>query len=117
MSNELNLGASFLSQNGEIYFGGIQGFNYVKPSEAFQINKNIRVYFSGIEVENVPVFPEQDGILSQSIAFTDRITLPYNKRSLKLRFFANDLSNPDRIEYKYVMSGDEIGRASCRERV
>ncbi|WP_417264885.1 adenylate/guanylate cyclase domain-containing protein [Brumimicrobium sp.] len=107
MSNELNLGASFLSQNGEIYFGGIQGFNYVKPSEAFQINKNIRVYFSGIEVENVPVFPEQDGILSQSIAFTDRITLPYNKRSLKLRFFANDLSNPDRIEYKYVMSGDD----------
>jgi len=107
MSNELNLGASFLSQNGEIYFGGIQGFNYVKPSEAFQINKNIRVYFPGIEVENEIIFPEQDGILTQSIAFTDRIKLPYNRRSLKLRFFANDLSNPDRIEYKYVMSGDD----------
>jgi len=107
MSNELNLGASFLSKNGEIYFGGIQGFNYIKPSEAFQINKNIRVYFSGIEVENEAVFPEKDGILSQSISFTDRIKLPYNKRSLKLRFFANDLSNPERIEYKYVMSGDD----------
>jgi class 3 adenylate cyclase/ligand-binding sensor domain-containing protein len=107
MSNELNLGASFLSQNGEIYFGGIQGFNYINPKEAFQVNKNIRVYFSGIEVENEAVYPQKNGILSQSIAFTDRIKLPYNKRSLKLRFFANDLSNPERIEYKYVMSGDD----------
>ncbi len=107
MSNELNSGASFVSKNGEIYFGGIQGFNYVKPSEAFQVNKNIRVYFSGIEVENVPLFPEENGILTQSIAFTDHIVIPYNKRSLKLRFFANDLSNPDRIEYKYVMTGDD----------
>jgi len=107
MSNELNLGGSFVSQNGEIYFGGIQGFNYIKPSEAFQVNKNIHVYFSGMEVENVVVLPEKDGILSQSISFTDRIKLPYNKRSLKLRFFANDLSNPERIEYKYIMSGDD----------
>jgi class 3 adenylate cyclase/ligand-binding sensor domain-containing protein len=107
MSNELNSGASFVSKNGEIYFGGIQGFNYVKPSEAFQVNKNIRVYFSGIELENEALFPEENGILTQSIAFTDHIKIPYNQRSLKLRFFANDLSNPDRIEYKYVMSGDD----------
>ena len=107
MSDELNFGASFVSKSGEIYFGGIQGFNYVKPSEAFQVNKNIRVYFSGIELENEALYPEENGILTQSIAFTDRIKIPYNQRSLKLRFFANDLSNPDRIEYKYVMSGDD----------
>lgn len=107
MSNELNSGASFVSKSGEIYFGGIQGFNYVKPSEAFQVNDNIRVYFSGIELENEPIFPEENGILTQSIAFTDHILIPYNQRSLKLRFFANDLSNPERIEYKYVMSGDD----------
>ncbi len=107
MSNELNFGAGFTSKNGEVYFGGIQGFNYVKPEEAFQINKNIRVYFSGIELENKALFPVENGILTQSIAFTDRIVIPYNKRSLKLRFFANDLSNPERIEYKYVMTGDD----------
>lgn len=107
MSNELNSGASFVSKSGEVYFGGIQGFNYVKPSEAFQVNNNVRVYFSGIELENEPIFPEENGILTQSIAFTDRIVIPYNRRSLKLRFFANDLSNPERIEYKYVMTGDD----------
>ena len=107
MSNELNQGASFVSSNGEIYFGGIQGYNYVKPSEAFQKNSEMRVFLTGIEVENEIVFPSENGILSKRIAFTKKITLPYNKRSLKLRFFANDLSNPDRIEYKYIMSGDD----------
>ncbi|RFC55873.1 adenylate/guanylate cyclase domain-containing protein [Brumimicrobium aurantiacum] len=107
MSNELNSGASFVSKTGEIYFGGIQGFNYIKPSEAFNVNKNLRVYFSGIELENEAIFPSEDGLLSQSIAFTEHLLIPYNKRSLKLKFFANDLSNPDRIEYKYVMSGDD----------
>lgn len=107
MSNELNSGASFVSNNGEIYFGGIQGFNYVKQSEAFQVNKNIRVYFSSLELENERIYPEENGILTQSIAFTDYILIPYSQRSLKLRFFANHLSNPDRIEYKYVMTGDD----------
>ncbi|PKR82095.1 hypothetical protein CW751_01795 [Brumimicrobium salinarum] len=107
MSNELNLGASFVSKAKEVYFGGIQGFNYIQPEQAFEINRNIHVYFSGIEVENEPVFPEKDGILSQSIAYTDKIKLPYTQRSLKLNFFANDLTHPERIEYKYVMSGDD----------
>lgn len=107
MSNELNQGASFVDQAGNIYFGGIQGYNFVNPSEAFYTNDNLTVYFSGIKIENKPVFPEKGGILTQSIAFTHKINLPYTKRSLKLRFFANDLTNPDRIEYKYVMKGSD----------
>ena len=109
MSNEFNLGASFISKGGEIYFGSIEGINYFKPSNVFYINNNIHVFFSEIEIENKALFPSEHGILSQNIAFTDRIRLPYDKRSLKLRFFANDLSSPDRIRYKYVLSGgDEI---------
>lgn len=109
MSNELNQGASFLSQSGNIYFGGIKGYNFVNPKEAFYTNENLKVYFSGISVENRPIFPKEGGILSQSIAFTKEITLSYSERSLKLKFFANDLTNPDRIEYKYVINGGDDG--------
>lgn len=107
MSNELNLGASFVAKNNEIYFGGILGYNYIAPEEAFDNNNEINVYFSGIEVENQKIFPNNSEVLSQSIAYTDKIVLPYNQRSLKLLFFANDLSNPERIEYKYTMKGDD----------
>ncbi len=107
MSNELNLGASFVAKNSEIYFGGILGYNYIAPQEAFEKKSELKVYFSGVEVENEKVFPHNSEILSQSIAYTEKIILPYNKRSLKLLFFANDLSNPERIEYKYTMKGDD----------
>lgn len=107
LSNELNLGASYVSNNDRVYFGGIQGYNYVNPKDAFYTNNKIKVFFSGIEVDNKSVFPEENGILSESIAFTEKIYLSYDKRSLKLRFFANDLSNPDRIEYKYILSGKD----------
>lgn len=107
MSNELNLGASFVAKNGEIYVGGIQGYNYFNPYDAFSINNNVRVYFSGIEVDNEVILPSEEGFLTKNIAFTKQIKLPYNKRSLKLKFFADDLSNPERIEYKYVLKGKE----------
>lgn len=107
MSDELNLGASFSSQTGEVYFGGIQGYNYFLPEDAFEKNQTLRVYFSGIEVENEKIYPEVGGIIEKSISFTESIKLPYQRRSLKLRFFADDLSNPERIEYKYVLKGGD----------
>lgn len=107
MSDELNLGASFTSKTGEIYFGGIQGYNYFLPEDAFEKNQTLRVYFSGIEVENEKINPTEGGIIEKSISFTESIMLPYQRRSLKLRFFADDLSNPERIEYKYILSGGD----------
>lgn len=107
MSDELNLGASFTSQTGEVYFGGIQGYNYFLPEDAFEKNQTLRVYFSGIEVENEKIYPEVGGIIEKSISFTESIKLPYQRRSLKLRFFADDLSSPERIEYKYILKGGD----------
>lgn len=107
MSDELNLGASFTSKNGEIYFGGIQGYNYFDPSKPLTRTSNLNVYFSRIEIENEKITPEQSSFLNQSISFTKNLELPYNQRSLNLFFFADDLSNPDRIEYKYVLKGDD----------
>ena len=107
MSNELNLGASYVAQNNDIYFGGILGYNYISPEQAFQKNKLLNVYFSGIEVENKTITPATSDLLEKSITYTEKIVLPYNERSLKLTFFTDDLSNPERIEYKYIMRGDD----------
>lgn len=116
-SNELNSGASFTSKSGEIYFGGIQGFNYFNEQDVFYINKNINVYFSTLEIDNEVVIPSEKGILKKSISFTDKIVLPYNKKILKLTFFADDLSNPEKIQYKYKLVGkvnveEELGTSN-----
>lgn len=116
-SNELNSGASFTAKNGEIYFGGIQGFNYFNEKDVFYVNKDITVYFSNLEIDNEVVIPSKDGILTKSLSFTNHIILPYNKKTLKLNFFADDLSNPEKISYKYKLVGkvnieEEIGTSN-----
>jgi class 3 adenylate cyclase/ligand-binding sensor domain-containing protein len=107
MSDELNQGASFTSRTGEIYFGGIQGYNYFDPLQPLTRSSDLKVYFSRLDIENERVLPEENGYLSRSISYTKELHLPYNKRSLNLQFFADDLGSPERIEYKYVLSGDD----------
>lgn len=107
MSDELNLGASFVSKTGEIYFGGIQGYNYFDPKKPLTRSSKLSVYFSRIEIENEIISPKQSDYLEKSISFTKSIKLPYKQRSLNLFFFADELNNPDRIEYKYVLTGDD----------
>lgn len=106
MSNELNLGASFTSKTGEVYFGGIQGFNYFDPSESLVKRTNLNVFFSRIEVENDKVDPNNSEFIESSISFAKKIKLPYKSRSVNIYFYADNLSSPERTEYKYRLSGD-----------
>lgn len=107
MSNELNLGASFTSKTGEIYFGGIQGFNYFDPSQSLVKRTNLNVFFSRIEVENEKVDPTSSEFIESSISFAKKINLPYKSRSVNIYFYADNLSSPERTEYKYRLSGDD----------
>lgn len=109
LSDELNLGASFTSKNGEIYIGGIQGFNYFDPSQDITRQSPLNVFFTRLEIDNRVATPQQSPFLEKAIGYTKTLTLPYHLRSLSISFFADDLSNPDRIEYKYTLGGsDEV---------
>lgn len=108
MSNELNLGASFKSKTGEIYFGGIQGYNYFDPKFPLNKTKDLKVVFSSFEVNNEKQIPFKSDLLTVSISQTNHIDLPYKKRSFNLTFFVDDLSHPERVEYKYELLGNQL---------
>lgn len=107
MSNELNIGASYTSKDGIIYFGGIQGYNYFDPSYPLIRTAELNVFFSSLVLENIRITPASSDILEQSISYTRYLNLPFNKRSIQLFFFADDLSNPSRVEYKYRLTGED----------
>lgn len=108
MSNELNLGASFSSSTGEIYFGGIQGYNYFDPNQRVVRISNLSVVFSRLEIENERILPGMGEYISEGIAYAKVIQLPYRHKGLNLYFYADNLSFPERTEYKYVLtSGSE----------
>jgi class 3 adenylate cyclase/ligand-binding sensor domain-containing protein/predicted metal-dependent HD superfamily phosphohydrolase len=104
MSNELNLGACFASVTGELYFGGIQGYNYFDPQQRLVRISNLSVVLWRLDIENERILPGVGDYITEGIAFAKVISLPYRHKGLNLYFYADNLSFPERTEYKYILS-------------
>lgn len=110
MSNEFNIGAYMYSQTGELFFGGIYGFNYFNPLELTIQQQDIKVIFSQFKLENEWLKPNEKGSpLVQPVFLTKEISLPYQHRSFTLRFQPSDISKPEKINYKYLLEGSDEG--------
>jgi ligand-binding sensor domain-containing protein/class 3 adenylate cyclase/predicted metal-dependent HD superfamily phosphohydrolase len=110
MSNEFNLGAHLNSGTGELYFGGIYGYNYFDPKRLAENVRQIDVVITKFKLDKHWLKPNEKGSpLIKPIALTDQIELGYRQRSFTLRFQPSDLSNPDQVNYKYILEGSDEG--------
>lgn len=110
MGNEFNQGAFLRSKSGELYFGGINGYNYFNPSELSEIQKPVEVVFTKLKLDKDWLIPgDESKILQSSVFDTKRLSFSYKQRSFTLKFMALNMSNPDLIAYKYVLEGSEEG--------
>ncbi|MDB4848146.1 hypothetical protein OAI02_06600, partial [Candidatus Pseudothioglobus singularis] len=108
MSNEFNLGAFMKTKKGELYFGGIYGFNYFNPAELKNTEKDIGVIFTKFKLEGEWMkYGEKGSPLIKPVYETKEIYLSYRNRSFTLKFQPSDLSSPELINYKCVLSGEE----------
>ena len=113
MSNEFNMGSYLKSKTGELYFGGISGYNFFNPKNLVQRQKDIHVHFSKIKIDRDWVKPdEKNSPLKKPISKTTHIDLSYLQRNITLQFIASDLSNPELINYKYRIDGLDEGETS-----
>ena len=110
MSNEFNLGAHMQSKSGNLFFGGIYGYNHFDPSELQDQQKDIDVVFTRFKLENDWLTPNSEGSpLVEPIFQTKEIYLSYKQRSFTIKFQSSDLSNPEQINYKYILEGSDEG--------
>ncbi|MDD2982139.1 MAG: adenylate/guanylate cyclase domain-containing protein [Crocinitomicaceae bacterium] len=109
MSNEFNQGAYLQASNGYFYFGGIYGFNYFNPKNLYNVSKNVDVRILKFKLDGDWIHPGESDFLKQSISNTDAIELGYKQRSFTIKIMPTDLSNPQLIEYKYVLEGSDEG--------
>lgn len=99
-----SLGAGLLTNNGEMYFGGIDGFNYFSPN-ALHYNRNIpAVVFTGLKVDNNTVVPGEHGIIEVDIAMARQINLDY-KQNFSIDFNTLDFTSPNECQYLYKLEG------------
>lgn len=110
-SYEFNGGAYFKSRGGELFFGGIDGFNAFFPRSVKDNPYIPPVLITDFQIFNqpVPVGKEFKGgmILKKSITAADSITLTHKHYTFSLEFAALSYIHSEENEYAYTMEGLE----------
>ncbi|MFX1411358.1 MAG: two-component regulator propeller domain-containing protein [Promethearchaeota archaeon] len=108
-SNEFNMGAYHKSSSGEMFFGGINGFNVFYPD-----NVKDNPYIPYIVITDFKLFNESVGVgddspLEKSIEETDVIELSYEEDFFSFEFAALHYTDPEENQYAYMMEGLDKG--------
>ena len=106
---EFTENSSLKTREGELIFGGGNGFNIFKPAY-IRTNKNVpNLVFTDFQVFNksIDVDEKMNGkvILPKSITELNTLTLKYNENVFSLEFAALNYFNPDKVKYQYMMEG------------
>ena len=108
-SNEFNANACFKSKSGEMFFGGIHGYNsfYAKDINLNQFKPV--VVFTDFKLFNksVPIGKNEDGraILNKNISDTKEIKLKHFENYFEIEFAALHYGTPGKKQYIYNMEG------------
>lgn len=98
---EFNGNAFTITQNHEVYFGGVKGFNSFFPERMKRMSFKPRVHLYNFRA-NDEAFPTP-----KQINETDLVTLDYDQNTFSLEFSAIDFYSGGRNAYRYKLDGED----------
>jgi signal transduction histidine kinase/DNA-binding response OmpR family regulator/streptogramin lyase len=102
--NEFNAGSYFKSASGELFFGGINGFNAFYPEDIRDNPHAPPVVFTDFQLFNQPAsFTDKNSPLAAPINETKELTLAYDQNVFSFEFAALDYTDPAKNRYRYRM--------------
>lgn len=108
-SNSFKVGAAYRATDGTLYFGGIKGLTYFKPS---QIKSNpyppvVRLTNLRIYNKPVPVGETVNGrvVLDQPLDKTPRLVIKAAENDFSVEFVGLNYANPQKHTYAYRLQG------------
>ncbi len=108
--NQFFWGAAWKSKNGELFFGGTNGFNAFYPSRLKDNPFVPPVVITGFYIFNKPVsINDKNSPLKTAITYTKEITLSYSQNVFSFDFAALDYTAPGKNQYAYMMEGFDKG--------
>lgn len=106
-SKEPNHRSIYLSSDGELFVGGIDGLVSFKEEDLFNRTNSFNLVFSSLEVNGQRVNPnDSTQILKHDFAFTDSIKLNPNQQFFTVHFSAGNYVSTRQFNYRYRL-GDE----------
>ncbi|MCP4289564.1 MAG: response regulator [Gammaproteobacteria bacterium] len=99
--------AYYKSRNGDLFFGGSNGFNAFYPERITENPHIPPVVITDFQLANKPVPIGGDSVLQQSILETEHLTLSYVDRVFSFEFAALNYRASEENRYRYTMEGFE----------
>ncbi|WP_455538831.1 ligand-binding sensor domain-containing protein [Terrisporobacter sp.] len=92
-SNEFNGNASYKSESGELFFGGINGLNTFYPQDINKMNNDTKVLFDGFYIDN------------KEYSDIEGIKLSSGTDNINIKFFTPIYSSNKNVIYEYQLIG------------
>ncbi len=110
-ANEYYLNAAFQNNRGQLFMGGINGFNVFHPDEITENTAIPPVVLTDFKIFNksVPVGNADGGELTLPTTITEcrEVTIPYSSSVFSFEFAALNYLHPDKNQYQYKLEGLE----------
>ncbi|GAB4286245.1 MAG: hypothetical protein Kow0068_11820 [Marinilabiliales bacterium] len=104
-SNEFNLNSYYQTEDGEIFFGGLNGLNSFYP---YEITKN--EFIPPIVITDVKIFNKS---LNKQLLNNDTLILNYDQNFIEIEFSALDFTSPLKNRYRYKLEGFDKNWVYC----
>ncbi len=106
VGDEFNRYEYWKSPNGDIFFGGVNGFTYFNPEEVLKGSQVASIKLTGLSVFNNPVsYQPNSALLDAPISYAKHITLTDEQNMFTIEFAYLNFASPDTKKYKYMLQG------------
>ena len=109
LSDQFYWSASYKSDQGELFFGSVNGVNHFFPSALPVYPYELEVEITSLKILNkeVEVGDKRHNkiVLSSAVSELDEISLSYLDNVFSIEFAALDYFNPQKIRYAYRLEG------------
>jgi signal transduction histidine kinase/ligand-binding sensor domain-containing protein/DNA-binding response OmpR family regulator len=102
---EFEANAYLKTRSGQLFFGGVNGFNMFHPKDIQPDRFVPPVYITGFQVSNEKITPANSPLLANDISYTKNITLSYTQSTFSFDFAALNFSVPENNQYAYRLRG------------
>jgi len=103
-----SLGAGLRTSDGELFFGGLDGFNYFDP-RALNYNRNVpKIVLTDLRIANSSVTPGERSAIREHISVAGEIRLDY-KQNFSISFATLNYTAPQESRYAYMLEGFDQG--------
>lgn len=108
-NNQFNQMSVLAADNGQLFFGGINGLHTIRPEQVKGNSASSKVIFTDFRVfnESLSMHPTKKGspVLNMPVEITDRIKLNYLDKSFTIDFSAIDFTAPLENRFMFRMQG------------